>query len=136
MAAYKGTTIAGFPNLFLLVGPNTGLGHTSVVFMIESQIGYVPRPRHGRQDGRWCWVDPGRDRTLQRRHQHDLEGTVWTPGGCTSWYLDEHGVNRTMWPGLHVRYWWATRRFDASEYAFLGMDVRDTPKHNMSYTAK
>lgn len=50
--------------------------------------------------------------------QDELSGTVWSTGGCRSWYLDEHGVNRTLWSGMTWQYWLATRRFDASEYTF------------------
>ena len=101
MAAYKGTTVPGFPNLFLLVGPNTGLGHSSMVFIIESQVDYIrdavrtmdaaPRtPRSSRRRTRTReWNDD-----LQRR----MKRTVWNTGGCSSWYLDEHGRNTTLWP--------------------------------------
>ena len=57
--------------------------------------------------------------------QDDLAGTVWSTGGCSSWYNDEHGVNRTLWSGMTWQYWLATRRFKASEYRFLG-SKRDT----------
>ena len=99
--AYKGTAVAGFPNLFFLVGPNTGLGHNSIVFMIESQIDYVvdalrddapPRRPRGRGAARGA----GR---LQRRGPGQMtEGTVWVTGGCASWYLDRNGRNSTLWP--------------------------------------
>ena len=101
MAAYKGTTIAGFPNLFQIVGPNTGLGHSSMVFIIESQIAYIRsalqqmgerghRHRRGRrQEAQDAW-----NADVQRR----MKRTVWSTGGCASWYLDSHGRNTTLWP--------------------------------------
>jgi len=117
-AAYLGTTINGFPNLFTLVGPNTGLGHNSLVFMIESQISYVlDALRHMAADD-LAAVEVRDDAVsafnddVQRR----LEGAVWTSGGCKSWYLDEHGRNVTMWPGSTWRFRRATRRFDPAAY--------------------
>ncbi|MDY6998172.1 MAG: NAD(P)/FAD-dependent oxidoreductase [Actinomycetota bacterium] len=118
--ALRGITVAGMPNLFFLLGPNTALGHNSVVFMIESQIRYTAQAiaavdRAGAQA-----LAP--TRAAQDRYndelQHDLRGTVWSTGGCRSWYLDEHGVNRTLWSGMTWQYWLATRRFRASEYSF------------------
>ena len=53
--------------------------------------------------------------------QDDLSTTVWHTGGCKSWYLDEHGVNRSLWSGLATEYWLATREFKPSEYTFLGV---------------
>lgn len=120
MAAHRGITVAGMPNLFFLLGPNTALGHNSVVFMIESQIKYVAQaiaaadkagaaalmPRHKAQDD------------YNAELQQNLNGTVWSTGGCRSWYMDDHGVNRTLWSGMTWQYWLATRRFQASEYEF------------------
>ncbi|MFX0592731.1 flavin-containing monooxygenase [Melissospora conviva] len=112
MRAYLGTSVAGFPNLFLLLGPNTGLGHTSVVFMIECQIEYllgllrhadrVGAPLEPTQQAQDEFV-AGIDRRMRR--------TVWSTGGCQSWYLDAGGRNSTLWPGYTWSYWLRTRRF-------------------------
>ncbi|RYE80201.1 MAG: NAD(P)/FAD-dependent oxidoreductase, partial [Myxococcales bacterium] len=118
MAAYKGTTVSGFPNLFQIVGPNTGLGHSSMVFIIESQIAYIidalrtageqglaalePRP-----DAQQKWNDG-----LQRR----MKRTVWNSGGCSSWYLDEHGRNTILWPRTTFSFRALLRKFDADQY--------------------
>jgi cation diffusion facilitator CzcD-associated flavoprotein CzcO len=118
MQAYKGTTIAGFPNYFKLMGPNTGLGHNSVVFMIEAQISYViDALRTLREQGASTVevkreVQEAYDAELQRR----LRGTVWNTGGCASWYLDAHGRNSTIWPGFTWPFKRRTRRFDAHAY--------------------
>ena len=101
VVAHRGVTVADVPNLFFLLGPNTGLGHNSVVFMIESQIGTWPTPsppptRRARPRG----ADPRRPGPVQRKLQDDLSTTVWNTGGCQSWYLDDHGVNRSLWSGL------------------------------------
>ncbi|MCW2613450.1 MAG: FAD-dependent pyridine nucleotide-disulfide oxidoreductase [Frankiales bacterium] len=118
MAAHHGVTIAGFPNLFLLVGPNTGLGHNSIVYMIESQIAYVldaleKSEQQGvaafepRQDVQDAWNDD-----LQER----LQGTVWNAGGCSSWYLDRSGRNTTLWPTFTLPYRRTLASFDLEQY--------------------
>ena len=121
MQALRGTTVAGFPNLFMLVGPNTGLGHNSIVFMIESQIAYALDALRALDARGAVAADPRPDMqaafnaVLQRRMRH----TVWTNGGCASWYLDAHGRNTTLWPGSSWTFRRATRRFDAAEYELL-----------------
>jgi cation diffusion facilitator CzcD-associated flavoprotein CzcO len=120
--AHRGVAVADMPNLFFLLGPNTGLGHNSVVFMIEAQIRYVAQAiaavdRSGAQA-----VAP--TRAAQDAFNGDLQDglakTVWNTGGCRSWYLDSHGVNRVLWSGMTWQYWLATRRFKRSEYRFIG----------------
>ena len=94
VGAHLGITVAGFPNLFLLLGPNTGLGHTSVVFMIESQIRYVVQALDLLDDTGAAVVevrDDAQDRFVDRV-QSQLDGTVWQ-SGCKSWYLDDRGRN-------------------------------------------
>ncbi|HEX8100686.1 MAG TPA: NAD(P)/FAD-dependent oxidoreductase, partial [Actinomycetota bacterium] len=90
MQAYKGTTVAGFPNLFLILGPNTGLGHNSQIYIIESQLNYVVDALRGMRRHGVDVVDVRRE--VQERYnealQRDFEGTVWTAGHCQSWYLD------------------------------------------------
>jgi cation diffusion facilitator CzcD-associated flavoprotein CzcO len=118
MTAYKGTTISGFPNLFQIVGPNTGLGHSSMVFIIESQIAYIlsalqkigqreivsvePRP-----EAQQAWNDD-----VQRRMQR----TVWNTGGCASWYIDSHGRNTILWPRTTFKFRSLLRDFDLDAY--------------------
>jgi cyclohexanone monooxygenase len=100
MAAYKGTTVPGFPNLFMLVGPNTGLGHSSMVFVIESQIAYILDAIKTMREEGLATVEPRPE--SQRRWNVELQRrlgrTVWNTGGCSSWYLDAHGRNTTLWP--------------------------------------
>ncbi|MEJ2886091.1 flavin-containing monooxygenase [Actinomycetospora aeridis] len=122
MATHLGITVTDFPNLFFLLGPNTGLAHNSVVFMIECQARYVAQAISavhatgmGGLDVR-AEVQQRSNAAVQRR----LEKGIWTRGGCTSWYLDSAGVNRTIWPGFTVRYWWETRRFDPTDFEFFG----------------
>jgi cation diffusion facilitator CzcD-associated flavoprotein CzcO len=123
MQAYLGTAIAGFPNFFMLIGPNTGLGHSSMVFMIESQIAYI-------LDAVRTMDAAGIERVeirpeVQRRYvdgvRSQMRNTVWATGGCVSWYLDAQGRNTTLWPSFTFRFRQLTRRFDPSEYDRLPM---------------
>jgi cation diffusion facilitator CzcD-associated flavoprotein CzcO len=116
--AYLGTSVAGFPNLFFVTGPNTGLGHNSLLFMIEAQLSYVlDALRQMRRRGA-SRIEVRRDAVeayneyIQRR----LVRSVWNTGGCSSWYLDATGRNTTIWPYFTWRYWQKTRRFDPAPY--------------------
>lgn len=117
---YLGITVAGYPNAFFLLGPNTGLGHNSVVFMIESQIHYVLElmDEIDRRGAVSAVVRPSVQREFNTEIQRRLERGVWSRGGCVSWYLDSSGVNRTIWPGSTVRYWRATRAVDPKDFEF------------------
>ncbi|HVM28748.1 MAG TPA: NAD(P)/FAD-dependent oxidoreductase [Mycobacteriales bacterium] len=118
MAALRGATIAGFPNLFFLVGPNTGLGHNSVVYMIESQVGYV-MDALAQLEARGASSMEARQAALEAYNagvQRDLQGTVWNAGGCSSWYLDAHGRNTTLWPTFTWTFRRQVRRVDLTEY--------------------
>ncbi|KIC38174.1 4-hydroxyacetophenone monooxygenase [Ruegeria sp. ANG-R] len=101
MKANLGTAIAGFPNLFMLLGPHTGLGHNSVVLMIEAQVAHVGRVLDAmeRQGVRIVETDANKQsaftQEMQDRHAH----SIWQAGGCTSWYQDADGRNTTLWPG-------------------------------------
>jgi cation diffusion facilitator CzcD-associated flavoprotein CzcO len=127
VAAHRGITVADMPNLFFLLGPNTGLGHTSVVFMIESQIRYVAQAIAAVDAGGADALAP--TRAAQDRFndelQQDLARSVWNTGGCRSWYLDSHGNNRTLWGGFTWQYWAATRTLDLDEYRLIGPARRE-----------
>jgi cation diffusion facilitator CzcD-associated flavoprotein CzcO len=119
LAAYHGVTVPGFPNFFMLLGPNTGQGHTSAVFMIESQIQHIMSCLRilARDQAEVIEASPGRTGRYNRALQRRLSRAVWTIGGCTSWYLDESGVNPAIWPGFSVEYWARTRRARRAAYA-------------------
>ncbi len=128
--AYKGTTVAGFPNLFSLVGPNTGTGNMSLIFMIESQLNYLLAALRAMDRYRLATLEVRRraqdsfNRTLQRR----MRTTVWTTG-CASWYLDRRGRNTSLWPGFALAFRTLTRRFDLHAYRGTprpDADVRST----------
>ena len=119
--AYKGTMTAGFPNLFFLMGPNTGLGHNSMVYMIESQITYVLGALKQLEEGRLQSLEPKREAqdAFNRKIQGTLGSTVWNAGGCMSWYLHPvSGRNCTVWPGFTWRFRMLTRNFDPHAYHF------------------
>ena len=116
--AFRGTTITGYPNLFVLTGPNTGLGHTSQVFMIEAQIRYVTRALAAarRRGSVRVEVRPDAQAAYNADVQRKMKGTVWVTGDCKSWYLDSEGRNVTLWPDFTWVYAWQTRRFDTAAY--------------------
>lgn len=119
MRAYKGTTVTGFPNLFILAGPNTGIGHTSVVFMIEAQYRYVMGALRelDRSGSRWLDVREDAMERYENRLQRRMRKTVWILGGCSSWYQDPLGRVATMWPDFTWKFWLQTRRFDLGAYS-------------------
>jgi cation diffusion facilitator CzcD-associated flavoprotein CzcO len=121
--AYLGTTVSGFPNLFLLYGPNTNLGHSSAVYMLESQMAYVMGALDAMDEhGAACAeVRPDVQDAFNAEMQERLRGSVWN-SGCSSWYLDRHGRNSIQWPGFTFEFRRRTRRFDAGSYR-LAPDV-------------
>jgi len=117
--AYLGTTVAGFPNLFLLLGPNTGLGHNSVVYMTEAQIDHLVAALRYMRRRRLDAIEPVGE--VQQAFVAGVDrrmcGTVWTAGGCKSWYLDRTGRNSTLWPDSSWSYYRRASAFDARAYA-------------------
>ena len=109
--------VSGFPNLFLLLGPNTGLGHNSVVFMIESQVAFVIKALKllDESGGRQIDVLAEAQRRSVQEVQEQLSGSVWQ-SGCRSWYQDETGRNYAIWPKTTMRYWLAVRRIRRRDY--------------------
>jgi cation diffusion facilitator CzcD-associated flavoprotein CzcO len=129
---YKGATVHGFPNLFFVIGPNTGLGHSSMVYMIESQVAYlVDAWRQMRRYG-LASVEPTAaaetawNADLQRR----MRRTVWSTGGCRSWYLDAHGRNVALWPRTTYKFRRLTAAFDLG--AYRSTSVADRPRPMVS----
>lgn len=121
ISAYLGITVAGFPNFFLLLGPNTGLGHNSVVLMIEAQVRYVMScllmmKRRGQAV---MEVREATQNSFADRIREKLTGTVWIAGGCRSWYQDQRtGESPVVWPGSVVDYRRRTRSASAEDYVF------------------
>jgi cation diffusion facilitator CzcD-associated flavoprotein CzcO len=121
-SALFGIAMSGFPNFFMLLGPNTGLGHNSVVLMIEAQIQYVIGCLKQMQR-RGCSAMELRPESQRRFAEflgRRLPGTVWQSGGCRSWYQEaETGENPTIWPGSVVAYRRSTRRVAARDYDWI-----------------
>ena len=118
--AYMGTTVHGFPNLYLLHGPNIGLGHTSVVYMLEAQARHIVGVIKLAQSKGCAVVEPtaqAQQRFLARIEKM-MRGTVWVAGGCESWYLDETGRNSSIWPGFTFSYAQAASRVAEGDYSW------------------
>ncbi|MFL5867446.1 MAG: flavin-containing monooxygenase, partial [Thermoleophilaceae bacterium] len=116
--AYLGTTIKGFPNLFLLVGPNSAGGYNSIIFTTEAHVNYVIqclREMEGRRL-RAVEVRPEVYESFNRETERRLSASVWNRGGCASWYLDANGRNGIWWPGFTWQLWQRTRRFEPGDY--------------------
>lgn len=116
--AYLGMTVRGFPNLFMLYGPNTNLGHNSIVYMIESQIRYVMACLKRLQSGEICTLEVKQDvqDRFNARLQQRLQNTVWAKG-CTSWYTTDAGRNTTNWPGYTFEFRLRTQAPKWDDYA-------------------
>lgn len=117
MEAYKGTTVAGYPNLFVLVGPATGLGHSSMIYMIESQLNYLVDALRTMRDRDLQTVEVrAAVQDAYNRELRDSTGeTVWVTG-CRSWYLDDKGNAPAVWPDYTFTFRNQTREFDLSAY--------------------
>jgi cation diffusion facilitator CzcD-associated flavoprotein CzcO len=115
--AYLGTTVSGFPNLFLLYGPNTNLGHSSIVYILESQMNYAISALQSMDEHGAATFDlrPEVQDAFNAELQERLQDSVWN-SGCSSWYLDANGRNSIQWPGFTFEYRRRTRRFDAADY--------------------
>ncbi|MEU5955117.1 NAD(P)/FAD-dependent oxidoreductase [Streptomyces sp. NPDC047525] len=124
MKSLRGATAAGFPNFMTVIGPNTGLGNSSMILMIESQLNYLADYMRqlnllappGGGDRAALAVRTSAVHAWNDKVQERMKRTVWNTGGCNSWYLDENGVNTTIWPGTTTEFRGATRRVDLAEY--------------------
>ncbi|MFI9402396.1 flavin-containing monooxygenase [Nocardia sp. NPDC052316] len=126
MQAYYGMTVAGFPNFFLIMGPNSGGGAQSILFLIESQVRYIVKCLRMMEDRGSTRLEV-RDE-VQREFNTWLHGkldrSVWVSGGCHSWFLDHTGRNRQSWPGTGTSYWRATREPKAEAFELSGAGQR------------
>ena len=120
LQGHMGVSMAGMPNAFLLMGPNTGVAYSSIVFMIEQQIEYVLRALDRVQHRAAASIHVRRD--AQDRFNEDIQRRsakrVWTNGSCTNWFVDATGANRALWPGFTWQYWRAARDFDEAAFEF------------------
>jgi cation diffusion facilitator CzcD-associated flavoprotein CzcO len=121
MAALRGCTVDGFPNLIFIIGPNSGLGNSSMILIAEAAVNYAADYlRTLKQTGAAALdAKPAAVRAWNAEMQRRMARTVWNTGGCTSWYLDSEGRNTTAWPGTTAEYRRATRRLRIEEYDVL-----------------
>ncbi|MFF9087246.1 flavin-containing monooxygenase [Streptomyces sp. NPDC014991] len=132
MRALRGAAAAGFPNFMTVIGPNTGLGNSSMILMIESQLNYLAdylRQLEVLGDGAALDARPAAVDAWNHRVQERMKRTVWNTGGCTSWYQDASGRNTTIWPGTTTEFRRATRRVDLAEYEVVRAAGRSAPAH-------
>ena len=115
--AYKGISVNGFPNLFLLYGPNTNLGHNSILYMLESQFAYVLNCLDAlQQQGlRYMDVKPQVQQRFNQHLQQVIRHSIWEQG-CTSWYKNAAGKNTNNWPGFTFTYRQQTRHLELADY--------------------
>lgn len=118
--SYYGISTKGFPNLFQLLGPNTVLGHNSVIFMIESQVNYILQLIEMAQKTQSQAIVVKAD--IQDQFNHHLQSqftdTIWQ-SGCVSWYQQADGKNFSLWPSYTWKYWLKTRKANPADYRFL-----------------
>jgi cation diffusion facilitator CzcD-associated flavoprotein CzcO len=138
--AYRGVAVTGYPNFFMLMGPNSGLGHNSIVFMIEVQVRYIlaclkwlasdhrggpglatVEVRAEAQRRYNAWLQRRFDRTVWKPRGSEATGAKAEAGGCQSWYADEAGRNFTLWPGFATGYWWTMRRPRLADFHTAGL---------------
>ncbi|KQV04583.1 MULTISPECIES: NAD(P)/FAD-dependent oxidoreductase [unclassified Kitasatospora] len=121
MEALRGSTVRGFPNLFFVIGPNTGLGNSSMILMIESQLNYLidALTTLAALGGGALQPTARAQRQWNLELQHRMSRTVWSTGGCRSWYQDEGGKNTVLWPASTSSFRRATRRLDLAEYEVI-----------------
>ncbi|MDT7787526.1 MAG: hypothetical protein QOF58_5945 [Pseudonocardiales bacterium] len=127
--AYLGTSVHGFPNLFLLLGPNLGTGHSSAFTIIETQVRYVASALTELRSRSWPVVDvrASVQAAFNSSVQAALQRTVYNAGGCTSYYLDANGRNSTMWPWSTVRMMRRIRSFEPSDYVISAVSDEQVP---------
>lgn len=122
--AFKSVHISGYPNLSMILGPNSGPGHNSALFYIEAQIGYAVQAVLALREGGLKYLDV--QANVQRAHNEDLQRrlqrTNWN-AGCKSWYLTESGYNATMYPGFATQYAKQLARLDQQDYRSVGVSV-------------
>ncbi|MGU3536614.1 flavin-containing monooxygenase [Methylobacterium sp. A54F] len=118
MGAYQGITVSGFPNAFFLLGPNTGLGHNSVIMMIEAQVEHVLGCLKAMRRRGWTSLEvkPEAQARFLQRIRDRMTDSIWQAGGCTSWYLDAQGRNTTLWPDSVIAYRRSARRVRLADY--------------------
>jgi len=125
--SYLGITTAHYPNMYQLVGPHTGLGHNSIIFMIEAQADYIVQCIQLVKAKRADYLDvkPSAMQRFLGEVTQSLKGTVWS-SGCKSWYQTADGINFAIWPDSTWKYWLRTRHVKESDYEFVKCGARQS----------
>jgi cation diffusion facilitator CzcD-associated flavoprotein CzcO len=121
LEAYKGTTVSGYPNLTFILGPNTGLGHNSMIHMMESQVNYILKYLdllEGQDAPAFLNLKPEVQRAYNENLKEKFRTTVWA-SGCRSWYFDAAGRNTTLYPRLTARFRLETKDIESSHYEII-----------------
>lgn len=118
--AYLGTSAPNFPNLFVVTGPNTGIGHTSAIFVIEAQMNYIMKSieqvdEHGKQV---IEVTAQAEERYTNKIHSEMKDTVWHYGGCNSWYKSKSGHVIAMYPGFSFSYYLEAKNFNSGDHQF------------------
>lgn len=133
--AYLGTTVSGYPNLAIMLGPNTGLGHNSVILMMEAQMNYIMQYiRHLEENGEGSYLDVKEaiQQVYNRRIQSQFKGTVWT-SGCNSWYMNAQGKNTTLYPRLPLNFRQETKKFYPQAYQLMQPAAKENVKDPLEH---
>lgn len=128
MEAYKGTTINGFPNAFMVLGPNLGIGHNSAFIVIEAQLDYIMSALNTMRSEQLSRIEvkASVQKSYNQKVQHALQTTVWNTGGCSSYYLDKNGVNSIGFPWSTLRMQKILKTFDVESYHLQYADSADS----------
>lgn len=120
--AYMGTSVPNFPNLFVVTGPNTGIGHTSALFLIESQMRYIMSciTQVKQRNRQVIEVKEQAEQKYTDHIHHEMTKTVWQNGGCNSWYKSKSGKVIAMFPGFSFTFRRWTKNFKAIDHIFEG----------------
>ena len=123
--AYLGTTVPGFPNFFVVTGPNTGIGHTSAIFVIEAQMEYLMRAIRTALDAGAASIEvrAGAEAAYTDWVHREMERTVWHDGGCASWYRSRSGRVVAMFPGFSFSFRRLARRFRPEHHVLEPLPV-------------
>jgi cation diffusion facilitator CzcD-associated flavoprotein CzcO len=133
--AYLGTTIAGFPNAFVLLGPGLGTGHSSAFMVLEAQLDFLRQAIAHARARNWASIEPRREvqQAYNAELQEALRATVYNAGGCHSYYLDANGVNSFSWPWSTGRMRTRLGQFDPAAFRTSAADRADAgPAQNIS----
>lgn len=127
--SYMGTSVAGFPNFFMMLGPFSAAGNQSAVYMLESQARYITKAVLAMRHQNLKQVDVREDvlSAFSNEIQQRSLKTTWVSGGCTSYFQNEEGGNNGLWPNWSFMHRWKSREFDVHKYNVLPLETAEHP---------